>query len=196
MKTQDHIILNEKCKTLNCPKNSVPLTDLKYIVMHYTASTTLSSAVRYLSNPKNEVSAHLIIDKNGDIVQLVPFNIQAWHAGKSQYNNDIHINKYSIGIELVNAGKLTLIGKNYYTTLGTQIPQEQVVIHKSEDNILSYWHSYPEEQISSLMQVCKLLKQDYPQIEEIIGHSDITNRKIDPGKAFPWEQIKPILELI
>jgi N-acetyl-anhydromuramyl-L-alanine amidase AmpD len=195
MKTQDHIILDEKCRILDCPKNTVPLTDLKYIVMHYTASTTMSSAARYLSNPKNEVSAHLIIDKNGDIIQLVPFNIQAWHAGRSQYKNDIHINKYSIGIELVNAGKLTLIGKKYYTALGTQIPVEQVVIHESEDKILSYWHAYPEEQITSLIQVCKLLKQDYPQIQEIIGHSDITNRKIDPGKAFPWDKIKSITEI-
>ncbi|MBT4347888.1 MAG: 1,6-anhydro-N-acetylmuramyl-L-alanine amidase AmpD, partial [Methylococcales bacterium] len=32
---------------------------------------------------KMKVSAHLLIRRNGDITQYVPFNMRAWHAGKS-----------------------------------------------------------------------------------------------------------------
>ena len=47
-----------------------------------------------------EVSSHLLIRRNGDIVQYVPFHKRAWHAGKSSYENRERCNDFSIGIEL------------------------------------------------------------------------------------------------
>lgn len=47
-----------------------------------------------------EVSSHLLIRRNGDIVQYVPFHKRAWHAGKSNYENRERCNDFSIGIEL------------------------------------------------------------------------------------------------
>ncbi len=47
-----------------------------------------------------EVSAHLFIDRAGDIIQFVPFNLRAWHAGVSAFDGCSHCNDYSIGIEL------------------------------------------------------------------------------------------------
>ena len=47
-----------------------------------------------------EVSSHLLIRRNGDIVQYVPFHKRAWHAGKSNYDNRERCNDFSIGIEL------------------------------------------------------------------------------------------------
>lgn len=46
------------------------------------------------------VSAHILIRRNGDIVQYVGFNKRAWHAGKSEYQARYHCNDFSIGIEL------------------------------------------------------------------------------------------------
>lgn len=46
------------------------------------------------------VSAHLLIQRNGDIVQYVPFHKRAWHAGKSQYGDRTNCNDFSIGIEM------------------------------------------------------------------------------------------------
>lgn len=47
-----------------------------------------------------EVSAHLLIERDGTITQFVNFDVRAWHAGKSSYLGRPDCNDYSIGIEL------------------------------------------------------------------------------------------------
>jgi AmpD protein len=46
------------------------------------------------------VSSHLLIRRDGVVVQYVPFNRKAWHAGKSVFEGRAECNEYSIGIEL------------------------------------------------------------------------------------------------
>ena len=46
------------------------------------------------------VSAHLLIRRTGELVQYVPFNRRAWHAGVSCYAGREVCNDFSIGIEL------------------------------------------------------------------------------------------------
>ena len=46
------------------------------------------------------VSAHALIRRDGEIIQLVSFNDRAWHAGASCYNGRERCNDFSIGIEL------------------------------------------------------------------------------------------------
>jgi AmpD protein len=47
-----------------------------------------------------KVSAHLLIKRAGDIIQYVPFDKRAWHAGVSNYEGRERCNDFSIGIEL------------------------------------------------------------------------------------------------
>lgn len=47
-----------------------------------------------------KVSAHLLIKRDGRIVQFVDFDQRAWHAGRSSFNQIDDCNNYSIGIEL------------------------------------------------------------------------------------------------
>lgn len=47
-----------------------------------------------------QVSSHLLITRSGDLIQFVPFNKRAWHAGKSCYQGRENCNDFSIGIEL------------------------------------------------------------------------------------------------
>lgn len=47
-----------------------------------------------------QVSAHLLIRREGEIVQFVPFTERAWHAGESHFRGAAACNDYSIGIEL------------------------------------------------------------------------------------------------
>lgn len=47
-----------------------------------------------------QVSAHLLIRRDGELVQFVPFGLRAWHAGKSSYGGRENCNDYSVGIEL------------------------------------------------------------------------------------------------
>lgn len=63
------------------------------IVVHYTTAGNVQSTINHFLNPASQVSAHYIIDKNGDIYQMVKDADKAWHAA--------HANRHSIGIEHV-----------------------------------------------------------------------------------------------
>lgn len=47
-----------------------------------------------------KVSSHLLIRRDGEVVQYVPFHKRAWHAGESCYEGCPACNDFSIGIEL------------------------------------------------------------------------------------------------
>ena len=47
-----------------------------------------------------EVSAHLLIERGGQLVQFVDFGQRAWHAGQSCFAGRDNCNDFSIGIEL------------------------------------------------------------------------------------------------
>lgn len=49
------------------------------------------------------VSSHLLIRRSGEIVQYVPFQLRAWHAGASSWAGRERCNDFSIGIELEGA---------------------------------------------------------------------------------------------
>ncbi len=46
------------------------------------------------------VSSHVLIDRSGVVVQYVPFELRAWHAGVSCFEDRTACNDFSIGIEL------------------------------------------------------------------------------------------------
>lgn len=46
------------------------------------------------------VSAHLLVRRDGSVVQFVPLGLRAWHAGESQWQGRERCNDYSIGIEI------------------------------------------------------------------------------------------------
>jgi AmpD protein len=47
-----------------------------------------------------KVSSHLLIRRDGELVQYVPFSKRAWHAGQSCFHGRNACNDFSIGIEL------------------------------------------------------------------------------------------------
>lgn len=47
-----------------------------------------------------EVSSHVLIRRDGSLVQFVPFDARAWHAGRSSWNGREACNDFSVGIEL------------------------------------------------------------------------------------------------
>ena len=59
------------------------------------------SADPYFENIKDlQVSAHLLIARDGRITQFVNFDERAWHAGQSRFEHRSNCNDFSIGIEL------------------------------------------------------------------------------------------------
>ena len=135
--------------------------EIRFIIVHYTGMQSEIESIRRLKDPQSKVSCHYLINRKGKIIQMVKNNNIAWHAGKSKWKNYSNLNKYSLGIELVNKGH----------QFGYQ--------------------NYTKRQINSLIQLCKILKKKYAiKKENFLGHSDIAPlRKIDPGEKFPWKKL-------
>ncbi|HBU50185.1 N-acetylmuramoyl-L-alanine amidase, partial [Alteromonas australica] len=164
-------------------KDSFPDT----IVIHFTAGSSLSSSVNVMTNPNNKVSAHLAVGRQGEIVQMLPFNKIGWHAGKSSWQGRTSLNQYSLGIELDNAGELTPNGEGFYTSWFGGVYESSDVFKGTHRNQTAprYWHRYTEAQIMRTFSLCQLLCRQYG-ITCIVGHEEIApDRKVDPGPAFP-----------
>jgi AmpD protein len=61
------------------------------------------------------VSAHLLINRQGQITQFVPFNKRAWHAGVSSFQGRTGCNDFSIGIELEGTDEIAYEKIQYQT---------------------------------------------------------------------------------
>lgn len=165
-------------------KNTRRLEGPDMIVLHYTAGTSAESSALFLTRPDVSASAHVVIGREGEVFQLVPFNIEAWHAGKSWYAGRGGLNRYSIGIELDNLGKLRFSGGLFIAECGRVVSPEEVYTDCSGDRP-TYWHRYTTRQVRVLREICTLLEETYP-IRDVVGHSVITPRKIDPGPALEF----------
>lgn len=164
-----------------------------YLVMHYTAGLGLDGAVSWLASPAANASAHLVIGRDGRIVQMVSFNRRAWHAGLSRWADLVGLNGFSIGIELDNAGRLQRRGDGAWThpASGRVIPANEVITatHKNE-TVVAGWHAYTPAQILAAERVGRTLYGRYRLID-VLGHDDIApQRKSDPGPAFPMASFR------
>ena len=135
--------------------------DIKFVIIHYTGMQSEIESFKRLMDPQYKVSSHYLINRKGEIIQMVKEKNIAWHAGKSRWKKFKNLNNYSIGIELVNKGH----------QFGYQ--------------------NFSRRQISSLIKLCKKLKKKYLiKKENFLGHSDIAPlRKTDPGEKFPWKKL-------
>jgi AmpD protein len=68
-----------------------------------------------------KVCTHLLIRRDGELVQYVPFNLRAWHAGESCYDGCSACNDFSIGIELE--------GQDHEAYTAVQYEQLAAVLH-------------------------------------------------------------------
>jgi len=62
-----------------------------------------------------EVSAHVLIRRDGELLQFVPFTARAWHAGASCFRGRSTCNDYSIGIELEGTDMSSYDDRQYAT---------------------------------------------------------------------------------
>jgi AmpD protein len=125
----------------------------------FTNSLTPGAHPYFAKIHELRVSAHLLIRRDGECVQFVPFHQRAWHAGRSRWQDRgvfrQALNDFSIGIELEG------------------------------DEVSPYTHA----QYLALCRTTRGLVAHYPEmsIERIVGHAHVAPlRKNDPGPAFDW----------
>ena len=140
--------------------NSRNNSEIKLIIIHYTALKNINEAISYLCMKEKKVSSHYIISQNGTIYNLVEDKFRAWHAGEAFWQDFTDINSISIGIELD------------YSPHGKNNKFSFKMINSLKKLILKLKRNY------------KINKNS------IMAHSDIAPfRKKDPGKNFPWRSL-------
>lgn len=83
------------------------------------------------------VSAHCLIRRDGEIVQYVPFDKRAWHAGVSTYSGRERCNDFSIGIELEGTDTTPYTDAQYLALVA--VTRELTVLYpKIADNITGH----------------------------------------------------------
>jgi N-acetylmuramoyl-L-alanine amidase len=172
------------------PNQGAEIEGRRWIVLHYTAGSSFESSLSWMLDRDSRVSAHVIVGRNAELTQIVRFDRQAWHAGRSHYGGVSGLNAWSIGIELDNPGLLHRTEGGRIVTSWGRVVKPGLVF---TDELDRHWHTYTEQQIIRLAEVVSLIRQSYPEIEDVIGHSDIApGRKQDPGPAFPWERFRTL----
>jgi N-acetylmuramoyl-L-alanine amidase len=129
------------------------------IVLHYTGMPTGEEAMKRLTMSASKVSSHYVVFEDGRIVQCVPEDKRAWHAGESSWAGETDVNARSIGIEIVNPG------------------------HEFG------YPNFPLRQIAAVISLCKsiITRRGPISADRILAHSDVAPaRKQDPGEKFPW----------
>ncbi len=71
-----------------------------YVISFFTNRLNYDAHESFKGLENLKVSSHLFIRRSGEVIQFVPFNKKAWHAGKSRYKERENFNEFSIGIEL------------------------------------------------------------------------------------------------
>ena len=168
----------------------------RFLVIHYTASGDGFDSAAYFARRAARVSAHLVIRRDGTMTQCVPFNMVAWHAGKSRWTDAggravTNLNQHAIGIEIENWGPLQQSAAGWVSWSGALVDARLVTEarHKSGAPDCG-WERYTSLQVRAATAAAQAICAAYG-IAEIVGHDDIApGRKSDPGPAWDMEGLR------
>jgi N-acetylmuramoyl-L-alanine amidase len=166
------------------------------IVLHDTAGRLAQgNSVAWFSDPKAKASAHVVVERDGSLTQLVEFNRVAWHAGQSSWRGRSGCNAFSIGIEIVNPGKLTGTPQKATAWFGESFgPEFGIVRASTPTHGDGYWMPYTEDQLVTVEWLITALGRAYP-IAEVVAHHDISpGRKVDTTPLMDWRRMRAALE--
>lgn len=155
------------------------------ILLHYTGMpagrgmTAAERAIRWLTTPVSEVSAHYVVAEDGLVTQLVAESRRAWHAGRSSWAGEEDVNSASIGIEIAHPGHWWDLA-----AVPDRDPAADPEIHPG-------YGDFPDRQIAAVIALCRDLAHRHGiRPERVLAHSDVApGRKRDPGEKFPWARL-------
>jgi N-acetyl-anhydromuramyl-L-alanine amidase AmpD len=161
-----HVVLHYISNALQNPENPYVEADIRRIFTQY------------------KLSAHYLINRNGEIIQLVPHHRAAFHAGKGRLPHPPHyennLNQHSIGIEIMGIGtaeEMALLGVKHY------------------DRIAESDRGFTPAQYEALRDLLQQLDNNFPLLklnrQQVVGHDAYApGRRGDPGVLFDWGRLE------
>jgi N-acetyl-anhydromuramyl-L-alanine amidase AmpD len=188
------------------------------LVVTHCTSTLHGSApalLKAIRRPDGrEASWHILIDEHGGVTQSIPFTRAAWHAGSASAARVdlggllVSVNSASVGIELVNAGEVRRVGREYrawpFDGNATRKPGPIVPVTQTVSVGKRLYHAYTMQQVEAWRRVMRALIEAWPAIKQDVtlvardgtrraipgwrvGHVDVDPaRKSDPCVSWPW----------
>lgn len=166
-------------------------------VIHFTYGASARSSAAWFrdrSNPGS--SAHVIVERDGSVIQCVPLNRVSWHAGRSRWRNLVGLNDYAYGIELANWGYLRRSDQGWTSYTGVRIGDPVLAAHRNGNpppnpaREAIGWERFPDAQVTTAIEIVRRLVADLG-VNEVVGHDDISpTRKWDPGPAFDMARFR------
>jgi N-acetylmuramoyl-L-alanine amidase len=131
------------------------------LILHYTGMKDAGTARSWLKDPRSQVSCHYVVDEDGTVLQMVPEERRAWHAGRSAWRDIDDVNSASIGVEIVNPG------------------------HEFG------YRRFPEAQMAAVTELsADIVRRHAIRRRDVLAHSDVAPlRKEDPGELFDWRRL-------
>jgi AmpD protein len=79
----------------------------------FTGNLPAAAHPAFAERAQLRVSAHVLIRRDGELTQYVPFGERAWHAGTSQYRGRSDCNDFSVGLELEGTDSIPYTDAQY-----------------------------------------------------------------------------------
>ncbi len=166
--------------------------DPKYIVMHFTTGTRIESTISHFKNPSAGVATHLLIGRDGRVVQFLPFNVPANHVGPGGWEGERGLNRFSIGIEMDNVGPVSFVkGKWRRKTVIFEEDEIEKAVHWKELGMRA-WEKFLPVQVEVTRKIVRALLDKYQEsVIDILGHDQVNIRnRLDPGPSFHLEDFR------
>lgn len=164
------------------------------IILHFSGGPD-GAAKALFKSPAAPGSAHIEINRDGSITQLVPFDIAANHVGASVWNGLRNLNSNTIGVSFANWGRLQGGPGTWRSWSGKAVPDNKVFVHGSADHSPEGWELYSEAEVEAGERVVSALIAAYPTIRAVLPHSAVgmpPGRKTDPGPAMPIQRLQAV----
>ena len=81
----------------------------------FTGNLTAEAHPAFTGMAALRVSSHVLVRRDGQAVQFVPFGRRAWHAGVSSWHGRTGCNDFSIGIEMEGTDEGVYESAQYHT---------------------------------------------------------------------------------
>ena len=92
-----------------------------------------------------QVSAHLVIQRDGTITQFVDFTKRAWHAGRSSFDGQAECNDFAIGIELEGTDHIPYTRDQYQQLAAVTVALQRTYPAITEQRITGHSHIAPRK---------------------------------------------------
>lgn len=191
-------------KLVNHKIDSIPFRAAHYtggvivptiVVLHDTAGRLEkgNSAAYLASQNAPKASVHFVLERDGTVEQQIPTNRRGNHAGVSSFHGREGCNEFSVGIEIVNPGRMTASNGRGRAWWGQEFDWREYALQaiKTPQHGDGVWMPYTPEQIDALVALLTALFAGVPSLTDITTHWYVSpGRKVDTNPLMPLDQVK------